>query len=72
MGGTELMLLPLIIFLLCAVLPVFFGRLRATPFWISVQALALAWALSSRHPEASLHSLVGVAEVLLVRGAMAP
>ena len=66
------MLLPVVVFLLSAVLPVFFGRLRAAPFWVSVQALALAWALSARHPEVTMHSLIGVIEVLLVRGALAP
>ena len=66
------MLLPLVVFLLSAVLPVFFGRLRAAPFWVSVQALALAWALSARHPEVTMHSLIGVIEVLLVRGVLAP
>ena len=66
------MLLPLVVFLLSAVLPVFFGRLRSAPFWVSVQALALAWALSARHPEVTMHSLIGVIEVLLVRGVLAP
>ena len=37
------MTLPLIIFLVAAVIPVFFGKIRSAPVWLSIQALALGW-----------------------------
>jgi hypothetical protein len=55
------MLLPLVVFLRGAVLPVFFGRLRSAPFWVSVQALALAWAVGAPS-RITMHSLIGVIE----------
>ena len=36
--------LPLILFLLAAVLPVFLGKIRSAPLWLALQALALGWS----------------------------
>jgi hypothetical protein len=66
------MRLPLMLFLLAALAPVFFGRLRGVPLWLSLQAIALAWIGALHHAEWSLHSLLGVLEILLVRGVVAP
>lgn len=66
------MKLPLILFLAAAVIPVFFGRIRSAPPWLALQAAALAWAGTARHAEVSVHALVAVAEVLLVRSLVAP
>lgn len=66
------MRLPLMLFLLAAMVPVFFGKVRAAPLWLALQALALAWIGVLHHPEWSWHTLFGVLEVLLVRGVLAP
>lgn len=70
------MTLPLIAFLIAAVIPVFFSKIRSAPFWLSLQALALGWnvvALSG-HPSGGLsgHTLAALAEVLVVRATLAP
>lgn len=62
----------LLLFLAAAVIPVFFGRVRSAPFWLAVQAVALAWAGAVQHGEASVHTLAALAEVLLVRALIAP
>jgi len=66
------MRLPLMLFLLAALVPVFFGKVRSAPFWLVLQALALAWIGAIHHAEWSWHTLFGVLEVLLVRGVLAP
>jgi len=66
------MRLPLILFLLCALAPVFFGKIRAAPFWLALQALALAWLGAIHHPAWSLHTLATVVEVVVVRAVVAP
>jgi hydrogenase-4 membrane subunit HyfE len=66
------MTLPLIAFLIAAVIPVFFGKIRSAPFWLSVQALALGWNVVALSPTLSGHTLTALAEVLLVRAAVAP
>lgn len=66
------MRLPLILFLLCALVPVFFGKIRVAPFWLALQALALAWMGAIHHPDWSLHTLATVVEVVLVRALLAP
>lgn len=63
---------PLMLFLLATWVPVFFGRLRAAPLWLAVQAVALVWVGLLHHAEWSWHTLFGVLEVLLVRGVVAP
>lgn len=66
------MRLPLMLFLLAALAPVFFGKVRAAPLWLVLQALALAWIGAIHHAEWSPHTLIGVLEVVLVRGVLAP
>lgn len=66
------MWLPLMLFLLCALAPVFFGKIRAAPFWLALQALALAWLGAIHHPEWSSHTLATVVEVVVVRAVLAP
>lgn len=66
------MKLALMLFLAAAVLPAFFGRLRSVPSWLALQAVALAWASVARHGEPDAHAFVAVAELLLVRGLVAP
>lgn len=63
---------PLILFLVAAVVPVFFGKIRSAPFWLAVQAVALGWASAARHGEWSGHALVALVEVLAVRAVIAP
>ncbi|WP_341889395.1 hypothetical protein [Variovorax sp. YR752] len=63
---------PLILFLVTTVLPVFFGRIRSAPFWLTLQGVALAWAGAASHGSWSAHALAALAEVLLVRALIAP
>lgn len=63
---------PLILFLVAAVLPVFFGKIRSAPFWVAVQAGALGWASASQHGEWSGHALAALLEVLVIRAVIAP
>jgi hydrogenase-4 membrane subunit HyfE len=65
------MTLALIVFLIAVVIPVFFSKIRSAPVWLAVQALALAWNAIAHHGY-SLHSLMAVAELLMVRAAIAP
>lgn len=66
------MKLPLILFLVAAVVPVFFGKVRSAPFWLAVQAAALGWSSPAQHGEWSGHALAALMEVLLVRAVIAP
>ena len=66
------MTLPLIVFLLAAVIPVFFSKFRAAPLWLAVQALALGWNAVNHHGLDSLHALIALLELLLLRAAIAP
>lgn len=66
------MKMPLILFLVAAVVPVFFGKIRSAPFWLAVQASALGWASAAQHGEWSGHAWAALAEVLLVRAVIAP
>lgn len=63
---------PLILFLVAAVVPIFFGRIRSAPLWLSVQAAALGWASVARHGDLSGHALAALIEVLAVRALIAP
>jgi hydrogenase-4 membrane subunit HyfE len=63
---------PLILFLVSAVLPVFFGKVRSAPLWLAVQAAALGWASAAQHGGWSGHALAALIEVLLVRALIAP
>lgn len=66
------MRLPLMLFLLSALAPVFFGKVRTAPLWLALQALALAWMAVLHHAEWSFHTLSAVLELVLVRGVIAP
>ena len=66
------MSLPLVAFLVTAIVPIFFGKIRSAPLWLGVQALALAWNGAAHAGELSSHDLGAVLEVLLVRAALAP
>ena len=66
------MKLPLILFLVAAAVPVFFGKIRSAPFWLAVQAVALGWASAAQHGEWSGHALAALVEVLAVRAVIAP
>jgi hydrogenase-4 membrane subunit HyfE len=62
---------PLITFLVAAIIPVFFGKIQSAPFWLSVQAAALAWNVAE-HGDPSIHTLVALMEVMIVRALVAP
>ena len=66
------MTVALMLFLLAALLPVFFAKLRVLPLWLSVQGLALAAMDWVQAPAPTLHSLATLLEVLLLRAALAP
>lgn len=66
------MTLALVVFLVAAVIPVFFGKIRSAPVWLAVQALALGWNGIAHHAEVSVHAFWALFEVLLVRGVVAP
>jgi hydrogenase-4 membrane subunit HyfE len=65
------MTLPLIAFLVAAIIPIFFGKIRSAPFWLTAQAGALAWNIA-QHGDPSLHTYVALIEVLVVRALFAP
>ena len=65
------MSLPLIAFLVAAIIPIFFGKIRSAPFWLTAQAAALAWNVA-QHGDPSLHTYVALVEVLVVRALIAP
>lgn len=62
---------PLIAFLVATIIPVFFGKIRSAPFWLTLQAAAMAWN-TAQHGELSVHTAVAVIEVLVVRALIAP
>lgn len=66
------MRLPLILFLLTAVLPVFFGKIRAAPLWLSLQAIALGWSGAAHHDAWSAHGMLALLEVIAIRGVATP
>ncbi|MFM9428472.1 hydrogenase-4 membrane subunit HyfE [Variovorax sp. GrIS 2.14] len=70
--GTVTLTLPLVLFLLAVVVPVFFGKVRSAPVWLALQAIALGWNGISQHAEVTAHVLVAFVEILVVRGAIAP
>ena len=65
------MTLPLTAFLVAAIIPIFFGKIGSAPFWLTAQAAALAWNVWA-HGNLSLHTVVALAEVLVVRAIVAP
>lgn len=66
------MRLPLILFLLAAVLPVFFGKVRSAPVWLCLQAMALAWNGAVHQEALSGHALAVLVEVIAVRAVIVP
>jgi hydrogenase-4 membrane subunit HyfE len=66
------MTIALMLFLATAVVPVFFGKIRSAPIWLTAQAVALALAGFARHGELTLHSTVAMAEILVLRAVVAP
>lgn len=66
------MTVPLIIFLLAVVVPIFFSKIRSAPVWLVIQALALGWNGLAHHGAFSLHSAIALLELLLIRGVIAP
>ena len=65
------MTLPLIAFLVATIIPVFFGKIRSAPFWLTMQAAALAWNVVA-HGDLSPHTAAALVEVLVVRALIAP
>lgn len=63
--------LALIACFITTVIPVFFGKLRVLPTWLSLQALALGW-LSLNQSAAGLHALATGLEILLLRAWLVP
>lgn len=66
------MRLPLIVFLLTAVLPVFFGKIRSAPLWLALQAIALGWSGAAHHDEWSAHGMFALLEVIAIRAIVTP
>ena len=66
------MRLSLILFLLAAVIPVFFGKIRSAPVWLCLQAVALAWNGVAHSNGLSGHALVALLDVIVVRALVAP
>ncbi len=66
------MRLALILFLLAALIPVFFGKIRSAPFWLLLQALALAWNGTAHQEGWTFHGVVTLLEVITVRAVIAP
>jgi len=66
------MTLPLVAFLVAAIIPIFFGKTGSAPFWLAAQALALGWNVVALSTELSGHTLVALLEVLIVRAVVAP
>ncbi len=64
--------LPLILFLLTTVVPLFLGKMGATPAWLGLQGLAMGWISLTQHHALSVHALAGGLEVLLVRALLVP
>lgn len=55
---------------LAVCVPVFFGKLRVVPQWLSLQALALGWLVLAAG--GGLHALVTGLEILVLRGMLVP
>lgn len=71
MNTTQHATLALIACGVTIVIPVFFGKLRVVPTWLSLQALALGW-LSLNQSTGGLHALTAGLEILLLRAWLVP
>lgn len=67
-----MMTLSLLLCLIATVIPVFFGKIGASPLWLSLQALGLGWITLHHHDAVSGHSLLAGLELLLVRAWLVP
>ena len=67
-----MMSLSLLLCLIAAVIPVFFGKIGASPLWLSLQALGLGWITLHHHEAVSVHALIAGLELLLVRAWLVP
>ncbi len=65
------MILPAIVFLAAAVVPIFFGKVGSSPRWLTIQAAALAWSVWTEG-EPSAHTAMTLLEVLVLRALIAP
>ena len=61
----------LVLFLAAVILPIFFSKVNAAPLWLLAQGVALAWTIG-QHAEFSAHTLLAIAEVLVVRAVAVP
>jgi hydrogenase-4 membrane subunit HyfE len=66
------MTLPLILCLVATVIPVFFSRLSATPAWLSIQALTLVWITVLGVESMSVHAIISVVEIIVIRVVLVP
>jgi hydrogenase-4 membrane subunit HyfE len=66
------MTLPLIVFLLAAVIPVFFGKIRSAPLWLCLQAAMLGWNGIAQHAGLSVDALLALLEIIVMRVFIAP
>jgi hypothetical protein len=62
----------LFLFLIAVLVPLYFASPRTVPFWLSIEALALAWHVVERHGLHSTHAVVSLLELLLLRGVFLP
>ena len=67
-----MMTLSLLLCLIATVIPVFFGKIGASPLWLSLQALGLGWITLHHHETVSGHALIAGLELLLVRAWLVP
>lgn len=66
------MTLPLILCLVATVIPIFFSRLSATPVWLSIQALTLVWITVLGAESMSVHAIISVVEIIVIRVVFVP
>lgn len=66
------MTLPLILCLVATVIPIFFSRLSATPVWLSIQALTLVWITVLGAESMSVHAIISVVEIIVIRVVLVP
>jgi len=62
----------LVLFLAAALIPAFFGRVSSAPFWLALQALALAGVALTERGVSEGHAIAAALEMAILRGALAP
>jgi hydrogenase-4 membrane subunit HyfE len=60
------------LFVVLVIVALLFASPRTAPLWLGMQAVALAWSVVATHGVHSTHAQLAVAELLLVRGLLAP